>query len=196
MSNAVEKDGEREDTESDVSLEDHEERITRLERLTDVLRDNLKEERDERREVAKELQCAQSTIGELEDQVETLKNEVDDQTEIMRKAMRSSSLKPTERAALLIQIMWRDAKRDPNGKATMTVKEAYDSLQRDVTRNAFYGEHGAFQKAVELVDDTDVLYLVKESRASKKNTRLVLDLEEGYPPQTAQGFDLTPQEAD
>lgn len=176
--------------------EDIDERVTRLERLTDVLRENLRDEQDERRELDNELQHARTEIRELEQRVEELENDIDDQTEIMRRAMRSSSLKPTERAAVLVQIMWRDANRNPNGKATMTVSEAYEALQRDVTRNAFYGESGTFQKAVDLVDDEDILYLVKESRASDRNTRLVLDLEVGEPPQTAQGFDLTPQEAD
>lgn len=171
-------------------------RIQELERLTDTLRKNYKKERDARQQLADEVIDAKQEIDELESEVESLKNELDDQTEIMRRAMRSSSLKPTERAALLIQVMWRDAKRDPNGKATMTVKEAVDCLQRDVTRNAMYGEYGAFKKAVELVDDEDVLYLVKESKASSKNTRLVLDLDAGEPPETSDGFDLTPQEAE
>lgn len=180
----------------ETAQDDYDTRIQRLERLTDLLRDNYKEERDARQRLTEELREAHDRIDSLEKEVEDLQNELDDQTEIMRRAMRSSSLKPTERAALLVQIMWRDAKRDPNGKATMDAKEAVDCLQRDVSRNAMYGEYGAFQKAVELVDDEDILYLVKESRASSKNTRLVLDLESGEPPRSAEGFDLTPQEAE
>lgn len=176
-------------------------RVTRLENLTDILRENYREEKQARQDLEEKLLDERRDKRQLEQRIAELESALDDQVEIMRKAMRSSSLKPVERASLLIQALWSEAKRNgeksgQKPRATMTAGEAVKALHGDVDRTLMYGESGTFQKAEDLVGDTDILEYRTEDRASAKNTRLIMNLEAGEPPQTAEGYDLVPQEAD
>lgn len=137
-------------------------------------------------------------IDDLEAENEDLRQELGelrDRTGLLEHVKEASSLKPEKRAAVLIQTLYntawqrRQSDANVNPRATMDYKAAEGALGGAVTRDKIYR---TFQKAEDLVDDSDLVRFVKEDRGAPKNSRLVLDLDGGSVPRTIGGKSITP----
>lgn len=134
---------------------------------------------------------AERRVDELEAEVETLR----DRTSLIDRVQRASTLKPDERAIVLIQTLHAEAssrgeRENEEARAAMEATEAVKALGGDADRTNMYGESGIFTRAVELVGDEDVLRYIRESRASNRNSRLALDLEDGDLPDSIRGHSI------
>lgn len=163
----------------------------RLDSLSHLAGSNDEEIEDLRNEFEEFRHDVEQELQEVRRSMEA----VQEQADMMQRIKRASALKPDERAAVLIQTLYAQAKRNgerPNHepRATMEAGEAVHALGGDADRTNMYGESGIFNRAVELVDDQDVLWYQKESRASKQNSRLIMDLGAGEPPATVAGYDI------
>lgn len=201
-------DGVEEQPAEQESEQPLEERVQELEQLAE---DAFGIAREARQEVARvrdqyeeKLAARDERIAELEAELEHLRDEVDtvsDQTEVLQLGRKASALKPDERAAVVLQTLYNEARKrgdrnnDEPASAAMDAGEAVKTLGGSIHRTQVYGDHGVFQRAVDLVDDEDVCWVKKESRASSKNTRLIVDLEAGDLPTTAAGRSITGEPA-
>lgn len=155
--------------------------LARLEHLEDQL-----EDRDER-------------IDEQDRRIDSLENqlqEVDDRTDLLQKLGENSATSAEQKISIIVQRLVNEASRrgaksnDEPARASVDAKGAVDTLQGTIDRTTVYGETGLFKQAERLVDDTDVLYYITESRSSSKNSRLVLNLEAGTPPASIAGHKI------
>lgn len=158
-------------TEFENRLDAMSTRVEKLEHQNEWLEDALKE---------RDMQ-----IRDLEQELEN----IDTRTDLLDNVQEATTMKPDERAGVLIQTLYNEAEKG-NGRASMDVGEAVKTLGGGVHRTSMYGEEGDFKRAVELVGDEDVLDLKEENRASDKNTRLRLDLTSGEVPEKSRGVEL------
>jgi TolA-binding protein len=173
------------------SLED---RLTELENLVDVLRNKAQVAEDRAAAAEAEAEAAIERAEAAEARVDELESRLgglEDRTDLLQHVRQASALKPEERAALLIQTLVTEADKN-GGRATMDANEAVKACHGDADRTNMYGEYGVFARAVDLVGNEDLLSLKQESRASSKNTRLVLDLDGGALPETVAGHEVRP----
>lgn len=151
------------------------------------------------KQVASARECAEARAEEAERRVDELEAEVEtlrDRTSLIDHVQRASARKPDERAAVLIQTLYAEATRrgereNGEARAAMEATEAVKALGGDADRTNMYGENGIFNRAVELAPDDAPLRYIRESRASKRNSRLALNLEDGDLPNTIQGHSIT-----
>lgn len=128
-------------------------------------------------------------LKERDEEIETLRERIDeleDRSQLLDRVLDHGPSSRKKRAALLLQVLYNDA-ISSNGKAAMDVNAGLENLNRQVDRTTVYG---IFDEAVDAVGDEDVCYVIKESRASKKNTRLVLEPDEGTVPEKVGGVPL------
>jgi hypothetical protein len=163
---------------SDKKIKDLEARLEGLSRRIEV-----QEEQTEHLEA--ELQKRDERIDDLESRLATTEN----RTDMLDAVEQAAALKPDERAAVLVQTLYNEA-ANSDGEASIDAGQAVKALGGSVDRTLMYGESGVFQKAVDAVDDEDVLELKTEDRSSKKNTRLRLDLTEGTLPEAVSGIEI------
>lgn len=130
-----------------------------------------------------ELQDAQAKLNDLEQQLEA----VQENTDLLQTVERAESRKPAERAAVLIRTLRRRA-RTSDGRASLDVAGALDVLRLDPDKRTLM--YSTFQKAEDLVGDTDVVWYRQEPRHSDRNSRLILTLENGDVPEVANGHEL------
>lgn len=159
--------------------------LTELENKVNTLHQRIKVLEEGRDEDQRRIAVLEEENAELKGEVATLR----DRTDLFDRVRRASALKPDERAAVMIQTLYNEAEAS-DGRATMDVGEGVKTLGGEVDRTLMYGENGAFERAVDLVDDEEVLWYKEESRSSQKNSRLIIDLNAGPLPETANGFDL------
>lgn len=134
-----------------------------------------------------ELQNRDQRIADLErrlDRYEELKD-------LFTRIEGNAANKPQRRAGVLIRTLYNDASAS-NGRASLDATQAQAALGGGVSRALMYP---TFDTAVELIDDEDLLWVTKESRASNRNTRLEIDLSAGDVPETVAGVAIT-EEAD
>jgi len=168
-------------TDSDPDrLADLEQRVEALSTRIGVL-----EEQNEWLEA--ELQNRDARIADLErrlDRQEELK-------ELFTRMEGNAANKPQRRAGVLIRTLYNDASAS-NERASLDATQAQAALGGGVDRTLMYS---TFDTAVELVGDEDVVWVTRESRASKRNTRLEVDLSAGDLPERVAGVTIT-EEAD
>jgi len=165
--------------------EDPHQRVRELEARLDAMSKRLDTAEDEMAYLEDELQARDDRIDELESRLDAYET----RTDLLDSIEADAALKPKQRAAVLIQTLHNEAV-NTNGHASIDASGAVKALGGSVNRTLMYGENGAFQKAVDAVDDTDVLRLVTENRAAKRNTRLELDLTAGTLPEVVAGVDI------
>lgn len=141
-------------------------RLGVVEEQNEWLEEQLKE-RDER-------------LDDLQEQVQELER----RSELLDRVLQNENSSRKKRAALLLQVLFNEAVTS-NGSASMDVRAGYENLNRTVDRTSVYD---IFEEAADAVGDEDVCYVVRESRSSKKNTRLVLEPEEGHVPTQIAGI--------
>jgi len=130
-----------------------------------------------------ELQNRDARIADLErrlDRYEELKD-------LLTRVEGNAANKPQRRAGVLIKTLYNEADAS-NGRASLDATQAQAALGGGVGRTLMYS---TFDTAVELVGDEDVVWVTQESRASKRNTRLEIDLSAGDVPETVAGVAIT-----
>lgn len=165
--------------------EDVERKFDVLESRLDAMSKRLDTAEEQNEWLEQQLKERDDRIDELERQLE----QVNTRTDLLDRVEAGSALKPEERAAVLIQTLYNEA-ANTNGYASIDATGAVKALGGSVNRTLMYGPNGAFQKAVDLVDDESVLMLKKENRASEKNTRLELNITDGDLPDTVAGVEV------
>lgn len=165
--------------------DDVEGRVAELENRLDAMSRRLDTVQEQNEWLEDELKDRDEEIQHLRRELDSVKN----RTDLLDRVESASALKPDERAAVLIQTLYNEADAT-NGHASIDASQASKALGGRVDRTLMYGETGTFQKAVDAVGDDDVLKLVKEDRASDRNTRLVLNLEAGELPETVAGVEV------
>lgn len=176
---------------TDTEAPEDPDRLVALENRLDAYERRLKQAEEELQEKDRVIAAKDERIDELDARVEAL----EDRTDLLDRVEKASALKPEERAAVLIQTLYAKAQRN-DGKASIDASGAVDALGGEVSRTLMYGESGVFQRAVDLVGDEDVLWYKKENRASNRNSRLLLDLDEGDLPDAVAGREITGASAD
>lgn len=132
--------------------------------------------------------------GELKDrdeQIERLEGRLDEyerRSDLLDRVAQSSASSRQEKAAVLLQVLHNDASSSSSNSASMDARAGWDNLNRTVDRTTVYD---VFEDIVDAVDDEDVCYIKRESRSSKKNTRIVLNLDEGHVPSEMAGVPIT-----
>lgn len=147
----------------------------RLDALSDRL--GILEEQNEWLE--EELQKRDARIDEAEERIAELER----RSELLDRVLQHENSSRKKRAALLLQVLYNDAVSS-NGEAAMDARSGWENLNRTVDRTTVYD---IFDEAVEAVGDPEVCYIQRESRSSAKNTRLVLEPEEGAVPAQVAG---------
>jgi len=178
--------------------------------LMDALVEAVDEARAEARTAQQMASDAQSRLLDLreeksylEDEIETLRKEntqleqrikeLQDRTDLMNDVAQGSAMKIEKRAAVCIQTLYNEAwKRKHDGSddaatASMDYNKADGALGGTLSRSSILR---TFKKADELVDG-DVVEFISESRSSKRNSRLVLDLRDNEAPRSIAGQELT-----
>lgn len=136
----------------------------------DELAEKLSHERQRRKEIEKELE------------------KVTDDRELLNTVRRNAAGDRQAQAAICIQSLTRQARKNANNRASMDANGCQDTLQGNIDRTNTYD---VFEEAEQLVEDTEVVWYQKESRSSKKNSRLIVNLDGGSLPAQVAGVDLT-----
>lgn len=171
--------------EMGLSQEEHD-KMTELRNLVELLTKRVQDAEERAAGAEQRAAAAEEEAKELRQEVAELRQ----QTELVDRVQRASTLKPDERAIVLIQTLHAEARRN-GGTATIDASAAVKALGGDVDRTLMYGEDGTFERTVDLVGDEDLLWYKKENRASSKNSRLILDLNNGEMPEKVAGHDIT-----
>ena len=140
-------------------------------------------------EVREELNGKDCRIDELEERVEQQAQTIEqlrNRTGLLENVKEGGSLPIEKRAAILIQVLHNNA-TDNEGKAALDYKAAEAALGGSVNRSNIYR---TMDKAEDLVDNSDLVWKVKEDKSSQKNTRLVMDLSAGDVPTTVAGKEI------
>lgn len=161
---------------------DLETRVIEAENRLEAYFTRLTKVEDQNEWLEKQLKQKEERINELESQLDTIQG----RTDLLDRVEDATARKPEERAAILIQTLYNKAEAS-DGRASLDVGGAVDALGGGVERTLMYGETGTFQKAVDLVDDENVLELKKEDRWAEKNTRLELDITDDNLPEKVAG---------
>ncbi|WEL29875.1 hypothetical protein [Haloferax volcanii] len=118
-------------------------------------------------------------ITELEDEVERLEDELEsvrDSEELLKSVRKNGATTTEERAAVLVDVMaMRASARDPP-RYELDASGIVDVLHGSIKRPNTYGLMDDVER---IVDRPNVVWKQTESRSSRKNTRLVLDLSKG-----------------
>lgn len=148
--------------------------------IVEALRKKVNKLEDENFEIREDLYKKEKQIETLESAVEELQT----RNSLIEKASAGSVTKAKDRQAILVQKLYTRAKNS-NGRASIDAKQAHEQIfNEEWSRQLMYED---FNKAVKNVGDPNVLYVKKESRASNRNTRLILDLTNGTLPPTLHG---------
>jgi len=139
---------------------------------------------DEADQLADELAHERQRRKELESEVEKLT----DDRELLNTVRRNAAGDRSAQAAICIQSLARQARRSAKNRASMNANSCQDTLQGNIHRTNTYD---VFEEAEELVQDTDVVWYQKEERSSKKDSRLIVNLDGGDLPAQVAGVDLT-----
>lgn len=146
--------------------------------------------REARQEVSRIREERDAEIARLEDEIDTLRSEVEElrsTTRLLDHVANAGQLDIETRAAICIQTAYNEAK-DANGDmAYLTARDAWTALGRSHDRTRMYD---VFRKAESLYADAvgvDVdevgsdhpLYFKKEDRGHEPPSRLVVDLSNG-----------------
>lgn len=146
--------------------------------------------REARQEVSRIREERDAEIARLEDEMDTLRSEVEElrtTTRLLDHVANAGQLDIETRAAICIQTAYNEAK-DANGDmAYLTARDAWTALGRSHDRTRMYD---VFRKAESLYADAvgvDVdevgsdhpLYFKKEDRGHEPPSRLVVDLSNG-----------------
>lgn len=156
----------------------------------DALSRQLNDLRDRFEDVT---EAQQERIAELEaekDRLQQRVTELEERTELQRHVRDASSLRVDERAAVCIQTLVNQARRRERSgdapAAAMDYRGADDALGGGLDDRQLYN---AIERAAELVDG-DVVRFKKEPRSSQKNSRLVVDLDQGSLPDAVAGREI------
>lgn len=139
-------------------------------------------------------------IRELEDELVALRREldrVDDRTDLLRHVSKQANGTVDEHAAVLLQTLYNeatergDADTLDNPTASLEPAEAVAALGGGLDYRLMYRR---FDRAVELVDDTDVCWVDEQPRHADENTALKFDLRGGEMPAAVAGHELATED--
>jgi chromosome segregation ATPase len=143
--------------------------------------------------VREELDKRDETIEEQNAYIERLEQRVmdlEERTDLQQHIQDAGALDVEERAGVCVQtLVNRARKKQRNGgapTASMDYNGADAALGGTLSREQLLR---ALRRAAEIIDG-DAVRFISESRASQKNSRLVLDLEAGTLPSKAGGVEL------
>lgn len=165
--------------------------------MSDDLEEQLDALRSDFRGLLSQHQSAMQRIAELEERVEELEQQLEYRElgdELLANIAKNSRTSTDERTALVVETLRaRAAVRDPPRHA-LDASDIVNVLQGTIDRTNTYG---LMQHIEDELDCPNVCYKVSESRGSKQNTRLVLDLTEGDVPDMVadERIEKTPIEA-
>lgn len=184
-------------TSSESQVEDTETTIADLETQVQTLRMDLqglhdfaKTLREENTTLQEKVNDQQETIQELQDELSRL----EDRTNLLQHVKKASALESEEKIAIILQTLVEEAEQKrKNGKtasAAMDAPQAVKTLGGGVDRTTMYD---LLPRAAELVgkQEEKVCYYLREDRASQKNSRLVVNLENGEMPAMVEGYDIS-----
>lgn len=178
-----------------AAVEDLEQRVKWVENHSEGARTVAKNAMQRVNELEEELKERRNRDANLVGQIQTLEREIDDlseRTQLLQAIQNAGALKKDQRVAVLLQTLYNKAKRharEDNGTPTATadINTYEDALGGDVETTYFYRDAKA---AVELVGDEDVLKFKQEAPGARKNSRLILNLDEGDLPAIIAGRDI------
>lgn len=158
-------------------LEVLERRLEAHSKQFDGLHEELKEERDRRRQLEEELEEEKERTQGLRDEIAQL----DSRTDLLELVQTTDEMDSRQRATVLIQHLHRAAQKQRNrgmpAKSSVNRNEADRALQYpDVDRTTIYRD---MERAADLVGDESVLWY---EGGSDSEARLKLDLEAGDVP--------------
>lgn len=170
---------------TEALTQEERDKIAELRNLVEVLTTRVKDAEERAADAEERAAAAEEEAAELRQELAELR----ERTSLVDRVQRASTLKPEERAIVLIQTLHAEARRN-GGTATIDASAAVKALGGDIDRTLMYGDDGTFQRTVDLVGDEDLLWYQTENRASSKNSRLILDLNNGEMPDTVAGHDV------
>lgn len=132
-------------------------------------------------ELREEIQDVRLELKHLREEVA----ELQDQTDMLKSVRRAGASNREEKVAIVLMNIREKAER--GGRGQMTAENIVDTLQNQIERTTAYS---IMDKAVEMVEKPDVLFVERFDRHDDRNTRLVMDRTEGDLPPTLEGFDL------
>jgi len=165
-------------------VEELEAAVERLSNEFDVAIQVARNASDEADELAEELAHERQRRKELESELE----KITDDRELLNTVRRNAAGDRSAQAAICIQSLTRQARRNAKNRASMDAEGCLDTLQGNIDRTNTYD---VFERAEELVENTEVVWYQKEDRSSKKNSRLIVNLDGGDLPAQVAGVDLT-----
>ena len=133
-------------------------------------------------ELEAQRQETESEVASLRQRIGTL----EESTALLEQIESNDAGTPAERAALLVQTLYRRA-QTTDGTASLDVEAALDVLRLDRDKRTLM--YHTFERADAMIDSDAVRYR-QESRSSAKNSRLILDLSRGDVPKQAAGVEL------
>lgn len=152
------------------------------ERRLDALSNRLSVVEEQNEWLENELKERDERLDTYEERIENLER----RSKLLDRVLQHEDSSRKKRAALLLQVLYNDA-MESNGSASMDARAGWENLNRTVDRTTVYD---IFDAAVEAVGDEDVCWVKRETKASKKNTRLILEPEEGALPEQVAGVPL------
>lgn len=139
---------------------------------------------EEAEELSEELKHERTRRKEIESQLEKLT----DDRELLNTVRQNAAGDRNTQAAICIFTLAKKARKAANNRGTMDAEGCQDTLQGDIHRTNTYD---VFRRAEQLVEDSDVVWYQEEDRSSKKNSRLIVNLDGGSLPAQVAGVDLT-----
>lgn len=138
----------------------------------------------------KKIETLEERVAELEEEnaeyearFEELRKlifEIDERTDLLKQVADVTKSSVEEGAAILVQRMHADA--SPDGRTTYEFGDAETLIGAGFnSRQPIYNR---MQRAVELVDNVDVLWYEEYAKDNDRNNRLVMDLGNGSIPQS------------
>lgn len=170
---------------ADGAPQDSEERVDQLESRMDALA-NVVSRQDE------QIEELQAENKELSDELAVVRRQLEqmEKDTSMLGDIREGNSSTRERRMAVIMLTLRNKAVRSGGKATMDAGQCHDALNQEPHRSTVYG---LMEDAVRLVE-SDSVRMVKESRSSSKNTRIVMDESRGPLPSTFEGHDIAGEE--
>lgn len=157
--------------------------VPEWERRLDALSERISVVEDQNEWLEEQLQERDDRLDAMRDRVAELER----RSELLDRVLQNEDSSRKKRAALLLQVLYNDAVSSASGSASMDARAGWENLNRTVDRTTIYD---IFETAVDAVDDESVCYIKRESRASNRNTRLILEPEEGPLPDQLSGVPI------
>lgn len=169
---------------NDDKLDALEDRFDGLSDWVESLEGQLKDVRQENRELHDEV----DRLDEENRKLRARLQEIENNNSLLEKAKQAELSSPEERAVACIQKLKNKADATGADRVAIDQEAGWEAVEYSVDRTTVYD---IFRKAENILGRPDVLWYQSEPRTSEKNSRLVLDRTEGDLPQSVAGHTVS-----